>query len=337
MSNEQLDPLDQKKGQIQTFFKNPLRMKSLESALPSVGVTNDRIVRALFTAISQNPKLAECTPESLFTSLIQSATLGLVPNTPLGHSYLIPYKNKNKGVIECQFQVGYKGFLVLGRRSGEITSWNARVVYLGDFFNYEYGTADFIKHKPMGDMLVITHVYSVVHYKDGGVDFEVMTKKQIDSARARSKSPNHGPWVTDYEPMSMKAVMKRLANRIPMATDDLAKAIALDGKNEVGDTNLSGLIDLEPEQLPEPKKTGLEVMAEAKQEDDQPEDTESKPSTTINNTTETAQLDLKQQEINKIPDGVRFEVMKKLSLSSKKVEELTDKECDRIAVAASDF
>ena len=64
----------------------------IEAALPSV-ITQERFTRMALTAVSSNPKLADCTPQSFMGALMQAAQLGLEPNTPLGQAYLIPFRN----------------------------------------------------------------------------------------------------------------------------------------------------------------------------------------------------------------------------------------------------
>ena len=87
----------------------------IKKALPSV-ITPERFTRMVFTALSSNPTLQECTPQSFLGAMMQSAQLGLEPNTPIGQAYLIPYRNH--GRQECQFQLGYKGLIDLAYRSG---------------------------------------------------------------------------------------------------------------------------------------------------------------------------------------------------------------------------
>lgn len=78
----------------------------IKKALPEV-ITVERFTRMALSALNTTPKLKECTQMSFLSALMNAAQLGLEPNTPLGQAYLIPYKNK--GVLECQFQIGYKG------------------------------------------------------------------------------------------------------------------------------------------------------------------------------------------------------------------------------------
>ncbi len=80
----------------------------IRRALPAV-LTPERFTRMALSAINNTSELADCTPMSFIAALMNAAQLGLEPNTPLGQAYLIPYKNR--GVLECQFQLGYKGSL----------------------------------------------------------------------------------------------------------------------------------------------------------------------------------------------------------------------------------
>lgn len=75
----------------------------IQKALPTV-ITGERFTRMVLTAMSSNPQLQQCTPKSFLGAMMQAAQLGVEPNTPLGQAYLIPYKNK--GTLECQFQLG---------------------------------------------------------------------------------------------------------------------------------------------------------------------------------------------------------------------------------------
>ena len=77
--------------------------KEIAKALPSV-ITPERFTRITLSALSSNPELQNTTPQSFLGAMMTSAQLGVEPNTPLGQAYLLPYRNK--GVLECQFQLG---------------------------------------------------------------------------------------------------------------------------------------------------------------------------------------------------------------------------------------
>lgn len=192
----------------------------IAKALPSV-MTPERFTRIALTAVSNNPQLAHCTPMSFLGAMMQAAQLGLEPNTPLGQAYLIPYRNK--GTLEAQFQIGYKGLIDLAYRSGEITDIAAHVVYENDVFEFEYGLTPKLVHKPVlknrGDAILY---YGVYHTKSGGYGFEVMSVEDIDEYKkkfSQSANSKYSPWTTNFDAMAKKTVLKQLLKYAPIKTD----------------------------------------------------------------------------------------------------------------------
>ena len=183
--------------------------KEIEAALPSM-VSSERFQRVALTAFSSNPKLQKCSPKSFIAAMMQSAQLGLEPNTPLGQSYLIPYENKKTGETTCEFQVGYKGLLELAQRSGKIKTIYAHEVRENDEFDIDYGLNQALNHKPLlkGDRGAIIGYYAVYHTTDDGYSFIFMTDDEITTfAKSKSKTYNCGPWQTDREAMAKKTVV----------------------------------------------------------------------------------------------------------------------------------
>jgi len=196
-------------------------------------LTPERMSRIAITELRKNPKLQECDPLSFIAAIMQASQLGLEPGI-LGSCYLIPFNNSSTGKVECTFMPGYRGFIDLARRSGQITSLVSRAVYSNDEFCYEFGLKEDIKHKPsMGDRGELIAVYAVAMLKDGGHQFDVMSRKEVDAIRNQSKSKNHGPWVTHYEEMAKKTVLKRLFKWLPCSVE-MQKAVSLDELQEVG-------------------------------------------------------------------------------------------------------
>lgn len=194
----------------------------IAKALPNV-LTPERFTRMAMTAITQTPKLGECTPQSFIGAMLNAAQLGLEPNTPLGQAYLIPYGKS------CQFQIGYKGLVDLAYRGGQIKKIEARCVYENDKFEFEYGIEEKLRHIPAmtnrGDVIAYYAVYKL----DGGESvFTVMSKEDILLfAKAKSKTFNNGPWQTDFDEMAKKTVIKKLLKYAPLKTE-LARAIGSD-------------------------------------------------------------------------------------------------------------
>ena len=210
-------------GKAPTLQQYIEKMKpGIAAALPSV-LTPERFTRMVLSAVSSNPQLAATTPASFLGAMMTAAQLGLEPNTPLGQAYLIPFRNNRRGVVECQFQLGYKGLIDLAYRSGDISSIQAQVVYEHDKFEYAFGLEPTLKHVPaMSDRGAPTFVYAVFRTKDGGYGFEVMSVDDIrQHARKYSKAYDSGPWKTNFEEMAKKTVLKRVLKYAPLKSDFL--------------------------------------------------------------------------------------------------------------------
>lgn len=198
----------------------------IEKALPSV-ITPERFTRIALTAYSRNEKLQECTAESFLGSMMQAAQLGVEPNTPLGQAYLIPFRNR--GVMEVQFQLGYRGMIDLAYRSGEVQNIQAHEVYENDTFEYELGLEPKLKHIPaLKDRGNVILYYAVFKLTNGGVGFEVMSKEDVEAfAKKKSKTYGTGPWQSDFDAMAKKTLVKRLLKFAPLKSD-FVRAVTAD-------------------------------------------------------------------------------------------------------------
>ena len=199
----------------------------IAKALPQV-MTPERFTRIALSAVSNTPKLGNCTPQSFLGAMMNAAQLGLEPNTPLGQAYLIPFENRKKGITECQFQIGYKGLIDLAYRSGEVKMIDAQTVYENDEFEYELGMDPVLKHKPArtnrGNPI---YFYATFKLTNGGQGFQVMSIEDVqEHAKKYSKTYNNGPWQTNFEEMAKKTVLKKLLKYAPLKTEFVKQVIS---------------------------------------------------------------------------------------------------------------
>jgi recombination protein RecT len=203
---------------------------------------------ALMTLKSKD--LANCTIHSLTESLLRSARLGLFPDGLLGHCYLIPFgnsklklldasgnvvkdsKGKDMCMKEATMMVGYKGMGVLAMRSKAINGLakqpSARPVYEGDDYHIDEG-ADTIHHvrsgrKPKKDEHPIL-CYAKAVFSNGYQTVLEMFDHEIEKIRDKSPAAYNGPWVTHYEAMACKTVLRRLYNRELTLDPDAARQL----------------------------------------------------------------------------------------------------------------
>jgi recombination protein RecT len=230
--------IQQKANSIRTLLEK--HKKEIEAALPK-HLTAERLLRIVMTEGRKNPALFECSQESFAGAVMQAAQVGLEPGGALGHCYLVPFKN------QVQLIIGYRGLLQLANQSERVSKVIARAVYSGDFFEYEFGLKEALVHR-QGDPSKrgqLTHVYCIVTLKDGTQMFDVMARDEVDEIKKRSRAGNNGPWVTDYDAMAKKTVVRRLFKYMP-ASIEIQKAVGLDelADTDEGQSNAS-IIDVE--------------------------------------------------------------------------------------------
>ncbi len=274
-------------GNVKKFFES--QKSVLLDVLPK-HVDANRMLKIALGALRTTPKLMQCTTESLFGAIVQCSQLGLEPNTPLGHAYLIPFDKKkkqgNQWVVdktEVQIVFGYKGLIDLARRSGQIVSISAHEVCEKDHFVYQYGLDEKLEHRPaMGDRGEIIAFYAVAKLVGGGHAFEVMSRAQVDAIRdasqgwqqaVRNKATDKSPWGAHYPEMGRKTVLRRLTKYLPISIE-LATAVALDNRagNEAQDLGdvLTGEYQVMDNEQPQAEDNQPEVIEQDQQPEQEP-------------------------------------------------------------------
>ena len=99
-------------------------------------------------ALNGAPALQQCTRESFMKAFVESLMCGLVPNTPLNHAALVPYKGQVKLLPM------YEGLADLLYRSGKVSLIEAHAVYPDDGWAYEAGLNPILKHIPEFDSVI---------------------------------------------------------------------------------------------------------------------------------------------------------------------------------------
>lgn len=207
----------------------------LEKVLPrEIGF--ERFARIVLTEIRRTPKLYDCDPHSLLGAMMLAAQLGLEPG-PLGHVYLIPFRQ------EVSFVIGYRGMIDLAYRSGLLKKIETGTVRDGDEFKYRLGTRAFLDHVPLGPPAEreATHYYAVAALKTGGNPFVVLAPEEVEKHRKRSRNAtgDYSPWTTDYDAMARKTCIRVLAKVLPQSPQ-FAHGL------EADDATIAGLDAVDP-------------------------------------------------------------------------------------------
>ena len=201
--------------------------QAMAEVIPSY-LSPDRLLSLALLSIRKTPALQECPVSTLLGCVVEASRLGLELGGARGQAYLIPFKEKGQPM--AQMVIGYRGFVELMRRSGDVSSIRAVVVHQRDHFSLREGLEQVIDHVPCleGDPGPLRFVYAVAKFsKSGDYQAVFLTKAEVDATKARSRSGQFGPWVTDYEEMAKKTAVRRLAKLMPL-TVEAADAIEKD-------------------------------------------------------------------------------------------------------------
>lgn len=200
---------------LKTLINSESMREQFARALPK-HLSSERFARVAITALTRTPKLADCTPASLMKCLLDLSAMGLEPDGRRAH--LIPFENRNLGIVECTLIVDFKGLIELIRRSGDVVSIRAETVCEKDDFSWSDGI---VSHSVnwREDRGQAQAVYAEAVMKSGEKQCAVMTTKEVEAIRARSRAGNNGPWKTDWAEMAKKTAVRRLSKMLPLSSE----------------------------------------------------------------------------------------------------------------------
>lgn len=196
-----------------------LQLASVHSAVSIPAEMNYAI--QLLTANQYAAGIAVKNPVSVQNALRNASAIGISLNPANKHAYLVP----RSGAI-C-LDISYMGLMHLAQSTGSIEWGQAKLVYEADkYVNQGIDKAPLHEYPAFGQRGAIVGGYCTVKTSTGAYLTEEMSIDQINQVKSRSESAkkNSGPWVTDFEEMCRKTVVKRASKYWPKV-DRLNQAI----------------------------------------------------------------------------------------------------------------
>lgn len=266
----QLSAAQRRQSQMKRSLRTVLEQgkERFRSVLPK-HVTPDRMINIALTAATLNPKLLDCTPESVGLALLTASQTGLEPDGY--HAHLIPYKR------HCQFVPDYKGLIQLALKNDVVI--DAYAVYENDEFDYQLGSDPRVIHKPAidDDRGKLRCAYAVAHFKNGTKKFVVATRKEVEKRRKASASSDKpdSPWNEWEDEMWQKCAVKMLMKYVPR-NPELTYATSADDMAEMGLQQQPMVSPGQlPRQLPESRQSrseeALGILGDQEQGESEPE------------------------------------------------------------------
>ena len=249
-----------KTNSIKNMFDNPKIKERIENLLNE---KSSQFITSVLSLANNNPKIAECEPNSVLTSALTATSLNLPINQNLGYAYFIPYRNNAKGISEVQFQIGFKGFIQLALRTAFYKHLSVTEIYEGQLID-ENPLTGYVFDFSIKSEKVIGYA-SYFKLTNGFEKTFYMSKEQVEKhAKKYSKNYHHSSslWKTDFDTMAKKTVLKLLISKYGILSIELEKSLVTDQsiiQNEETlevsyPDNPNTLLDVTPNQEEEQKR-----------------------------------------------------------------------------------
>ena len=210
---------------IETTLKSPDIYAKIQEML---GRKPDSYITSVMQVLSSNSMLAGVNADSITGAVFTACAMNLPLNNNLGLAYIVPFKGA------AQLQVGYKGYLQLAQRTGQIESINAIAVYDTDTEESVLSRlTSLIPKKVTGNVIGYTARLKTV---TGFVAVVTMTSDELwehaykysqTYKSAQNQGKNYSVWHQNFDAMAKKTVLKALMKYCPMSVE-LQKAMESD-------------------------------------------------------------------------------------------------------------
>lgn len=234
-----------------------------------------RFITGVISAVNTNETLQACTNGSILSGALLGETLKLSPSPQLGHYYLVPFNDKEKGKV-AQFQMGYKGYIQLAIRSGQYKKLNVLAVKKGELEYFDPLNEE-IKINLMVDKwdereeAETIGYYATFELVNGFKKAIYWSKKQMEN-HAIKYSPGYKAkkgytfWEKNFDGMAYKTMLRQLISKWGIMTIDMQSAFESDmsftddnGLKQYPESD-ADIIDITPEaEIVEPTATPTEA------------------------------------------------------------------------------
>lgn len=210
-------------------------VRAYREAIPNEVYSVEMLRQDIMRAAKANPKLLACNPKEVLGGAMSFAQLGLRPNSPLQHGWLVPIPDRRKGVTNCQVFFGYQGLEHLTYNTGLVANLYAENVYAKDTFRHVKGLHRDLIHEPAplgDDRGEVIAYYTVADTHVGTPRFEVWSESEIIEHRDRfvpktqvySNGKPTGEWrlpeiwLKHRHRMAQKTVLRSMLKHMPKST-----------------------------------------------------------------------------------------------------------------------
>ncbi len=190
----------------------------------ALGENKDLFVASLIDMYGSDNGLQKCEPGAVIREALKAATLKLPINRSLGFAWIVPYGG------QPNFQIGYKGLIQLGQRTGQYRHIHTDKVFEGELEKLDKLTGEpDLTGERTGDTVIgyFAHISLVSGFEK---TIYWSTEKVHEHAQKFSKAykSSSSAWKSDPDAMCMKTVLAYLMSHYGPMSVDMAQVINSD-------------------------------------------------------------------------------------------------------------
>ena len=196
------------------------------------GKNGTRFITSIVSAVNANAQLKACDNGSIVAAALVGEALKLSPSPTLGHFYMVPYNDKEKGKV-AQFQLGYKGYIQLAIRSGQYKRLNVLAIKEGELIRFDPLNEEIevrlIDDEEERENAPTIGYYAMFEYTNGFRKAIYWSKKKME-AHALKYSPGYAAkkgftfWEKSFDDMAYKTMLRHLISRWGIMSIDMMTA-----------------------------------------------------------------------------------------------------------------
>lgn len=228
------------------------------------GKDAQRFITSIISAANANPSLAECDNASIVSSAMLGEALKLSPSPQLGHYYLVPFNDKNRGKV-AQFQIGYKGYLQLAIRSGQYKKINVVSIKQGELIRFdpldEVIEVNLIQDEDLREQTETIGYYAMFEYTNGFRKAMYWSKAKMEAhalkySKGYQAKKGYTFWEKDFDGMAYKTMLRQLISKWGIMSIEMQTAMDSDMAviNEDGTRDYVDIPDIIDAPVVEPKE-----------------------------------------------------------------------------------
>lgn len=239
-------------------------------------------IASIVSAVQTTPALQECTQSSILQAALLGEALNLSPSPQLGQFWIVPFKNRKKGVTEGTFQLGANGYKQLAMRTGQYKDIDFLEIHEGEYKGRDRFTGkqvfEFIEDEEERESLPVIGYMAYFELLNGfrksvywtkakmekhantysqAFSLEAYRKLQAGEIPAGEMWKYSSYWYSNFTGMAEKTLIKHILSKWGILSTELIQAMDADMAviNEDGSKNYvetdTDIIEAEAVEIPE--------------------------------------------------------------------------------------